>query len=149
MTYRAILFDLFGTLVRCYPLASLDRVVREMASDLYVPEEAFAAEWRRTVSDQIGGRFPNLEAHLHHLLGRLSSPVPADGLASAVERRLALERSALQPRPQTIPTLTRLRARGLRIGVITNCSNETVKLWPSTELASVVDHLTCSCVVVG
>ena len=147
MTYRAVLFDLFGTLVPCYPLARLDRVVRRMARDLGVPTEPFAAEWRQSVPDQIGGRVPTLEAHLHHLLERLGSPVHPDGLAAAVERRLALERSALRPRAEAIATLTGLRAEGLCVGVITNCSNETVRLWPSTELASIVDQLSCSCVV--
>jgi putative hydrolase of the HAD superfamily len=147
MTYRAVLFDLFGTLVPCYPLARLDCVVQEMAGDLGVPAEPFAVEWQRTVSDQIGGRFPTLETHLHYLLDRLCASPLAEGLVAAVERRLVLERSALRPRPDAIPTLTHLRAQGLGAGVITNCSNETVRLWPSTELASAVDHLSGSCVI--
>ena len=147
MEYRAVLFDLFGSLVPCYPLERLERVVCEMAHDLRVPKEPFASVWKETLGEQLKGEFPSLESMIRFLLQQLNCPMYSEGLDSAVKRRLAVERASLRPRSDALAALTCLRSRGLRIGVITNCSRETVDAWSSSELSRVVDHCAFSCVV--
>lgn len=145
--YRAVLFDLFGTLVPCYPLDRLHHVVREMAADLDVPREPFAAAWQETVRAQLEGRFPSLEDKIRFLLGRLGRRSPADGLQAAIRRRRAAEPAALRPRPDALAVLRDLRARGLRLAIVTNCSQETVEAWSSSDLCGAVDHCAFSCVL--
>jgi putative hydrolase of the HAD superfamily len=71
MSIRAILIDLFGTLVPCYPLDRLTAVLDAMARDVGVPCETFAAEWDRTFPARLRGEFATVENNLRHVLERL------------------------------------------------------------------------------
>jgi putative hydrolase of the HAD superfamily len=44
-------------------------------------------------------------------------------------------RSGLTPTPQALSTLERLRQRGWRLGLLSNCAKETEDLFPETPLA--------------
>ena len=56
-------------------------------------------------------------------------------------------RDSLVPRPDAIPTLEALRARGHRVGLITVCSTDVAELWESTAFAGLFDATVFSCEV--
>lgn len=68
MRHRAVLFDLFGTLVPCYPLAAVRSVIRDMADDLGVPHERFEPEWSRTFPLRLRHEFASVEANIRSVL---------------------------------------------------------------------------------
>ena len=65
-----------------------------------------------------------------------------------LEARRAFAREVLgRPRPGAVETLRELRARGLRTGLITVCSEDAVDVWPETPFAGLFDAevFSCSC----
>ncbi len=65
-----------------------------------------------------------------------------------IERRRAFSREILaRPREGAVETLRELRARGLRVGLITVCSEDAVGVWPETPFAGLFDAevFSCSC----
>jgi putative hydrolase of the HAD superfamily len=68
-------------------------------------------------------------------------------LERAVEMRVDFVRGVLVPRDDAASTLATLRDRGLKVGVISDCSEEVVAAWPSTPLAPLVHEAVLSAAV--
>ena len=147
MRIRTVLFDLFGTLVPCYPLRALSTVLDEMARDIGVPSELFEMEWTRTLPNRFRGEFATLEDNLSQVLERLGGCCRRDAIEAAARRRIAFERATLVPRPEATAVLGGLRSKGVRVGLVSNCSIETVLAWHDNVLAGYMDHASFSCVV--
>jgi hypothetical protein len=98
MRHRAVLFDLFGTLVPCYPLAALGTVIRDMAEELGLPAERFAAEWARTFPLRRWQAFASVEQNIERVLESLGLTCPREHVLVAARRRMRFEASTLCPR---------------------------------------------------
>jgi putative hydrolase of the HAD superfamily len=61
--------------------------------------------------------------------------------------RIAFFRRTLQPRRETVGVLQALRARGLKLGLVSDCSCEAPLVWPTTRLAPLIDVAVFSCEV--
>jgi putative hydrolase of the HAD superfamily len=89
-------------------------------------------------------------------MGREVGPL-ADALATfgaapeVIEEVVAVRRSVtregLVPVPGALETITELRDRRLRIGLITVCSDDVVALWPQTAFHGLFDSEVFSCSV--
>lgn len=55
--------------------------------------------------------------------------------------------ASMTPRPEALQTLATLRARRLKIALISDCADEVPVLWGRTSLAPMIDITTFSCVV--
>ena len=131
---RAVVFDLWETLV-----------------DWQADE---AARFRRALAERIGLPFGDVEkrmgenyilsqtrplAAVYRLVG-----VPEHEIQAHVTARVELTRKMLRPRPGVIETLSELRRRGLRVGLISMCSEDVPVAWPESELAGLFDVETFS-----
>jgi putative hydrolase of the HAD superfamily len=134
--YRATLFDFFGTLTQsvqrgpqhadiarglgCDPdvlIGVLDRSFRARARGLFGSAEATL----RWVSEQAGGN-------------------PCDArLRKALAARVDALRMDTTLRPEAEPTLRRLKARGLRTAVISDCTHELPAFLPQLPIAPLLD----------
>jgi putative hydrolase of the HAD superfamily len=70
--------------------------------------------------------------------------VPDEQVAEHVAARHAFARSALRLRDGARATLAALRARGVKLGLITVCSEDVPAAWPESELAGLFDAETFS-----
>jgi putative hydrolase of the HAD superfamily len=61
--------------------------------------------------------------------------------------RRPVTRQGLAPGPGVVETITELRRRGLRIGLITVCSDDVPALWPETPFHGLFDVEVFSCSV--
>ena len=135
---RAVVFDLFETLVDYDDARSREfsaRVARFCGRD---PDE-FQPVWvaSRPLRDT-GPMAPYLAS-----LG-----LGEDEIAGVLELRRDWTRGTLaSPKGAAIETLREVRARGLRTGLITVCSEDTVDVWPETPFAGLfdVEVFSCSC----
>jgi putative hydrolase of the HAD superfamily len=65
--------------------------------------------------------------------------VPADAIEDVLSYRAEFVRTCLVPRAGAVDTLKELRARGLKVGLITVCTEDVELLWPESEFAGLFD----------
>ncbi len=135
MSHRAVVFDLFGTLIDDSPPDEYQAFLGRLAGRLGAAPEDFAAAWAR------------------HDVARYTGPIDACfgaicadvGVSDArrVEAALELRREHLRrilvPRPDALATMHALRKRGFALGMISNASSELSPLWAESVFAGVFD----------
>lgn len=143
--FRAVIFDLYGTLIDelMHPEANqliYDRKRDEMADMLGVDRKKFATEWSNASHQRMTGGLPSTEAALRYICERLGVEPDKGRVTAATELRLEYSRRSLAPREGVVETLTTLRRRGYRVGLISNCTEEVSRLWESTPFAPLFDN---------
>jgi putative hydrolase of the HAD superfamily len=141
---RAVLFDLYDTLLYLNS-PSVAETRRQLAVRAGVDPDAWAALWRDNVLDRMLGRLGGLEDEIRTMLQQLGAdPAPAL-VAELAETETAGWVSAVTLYPETIPTLTALRERGLLLGLISNCSAQAGAVLERVGLAQHFDAIVLSC----
>jgi putative hydrolase of the HAD superfamily len=140
---RAVLFDFYDTLAYIHG----DMVLaarREIARRAEVDEAAMAALWRDTAEERMLGTMGTLEQQIDTLLRRLNRIVPPSllGELAAIDLRAWTEGAVLYPEAR--PALEALKARGYRLGVLSNCSCQAGHAIETSGLADLFDTLALS-----
>jgi putative hydrolase of the HAD superfamily len=138
MKVQAVIFDLFGTLVNDFA-TSVGQTYTELAEVLEVPYEQFMPLWRQTSEIRTAGAFQTVEASIEHVCDIMGVRVGPEQMTKAVEIRLQQTRRALEPRPDAVATIARLKDEGYKLGLLSNCSIEIPILWPQTTFAHLFD----------
>jgi putative hydrolase of the HAD superfamily len=145
---KAIIFDLFGTLVENFAVDSHEDAVAGMSRALGLSHETFRRAWSDgTYLDRITGRCPTLRASIEQALGALGVDAAPWQVDAAVQARVEFTRAALQPKHDAVQTLTRLWEGGYRLGLVSDCAPEVPELWPATPFATLIDVPVFSCAV--
>lgn len=138
MKLRAVIFDLFGTLVDDF-VAATAPMNADLAAALNVSLEQFKLHWGQASGLRILGEFQTVEASIEPVCRLIGVAPTAEQMAKAVEIRLRYIRQALAPRPNAITTLAQLKRDGYKIGLLSNCSIEIPILWQETEFADLIE----------
>ena len=139
MKYKAIIFDLFGTLVDSYSVQGYNRLLTDMASALELPDEDFSKLWRDTTYERGIGIFKTTEESIRYICNILKVSVSDENIRKCEQIRLENTRKALTPKNGAIDILKSLRGLGYKIGLITNCSAEVPLFWKNTEFSHLFD----------
>jgi putative hydrolase of the HAD superfamily len=139
MKFKATIFDFYGTVVEDFGSASVDQLQTEFLKALEVPAEPFMKLWRETTEQRVGGAFQTVEASIEHVCDLLAVKLTPERLKRAMEIRLQIIRQTLKPKADAVKTLSRLKQKGYKIGLLSNCSIEIPILWQETEFAPLVD----------
>src|SRR5262249_40289388 len=131
---RAVVFDLWDTLVE-FPVREADVLKSRLAELAAVDPEEFERRWRDGYRASQTGPL----ADSYRALG-----VPDEHVAEHVAARHAFTRTALRLRRGARETLAAFRARGIKLRLITVCSEDVPAIWPETELAGLFDAETFS-----
>jgi putative hydrolase of the HAD superfamily len=137
---KAVVFDFFGTLTD--PSAESGRLASftATAAALGVPAEAFRTAMASTFRERATGAFGDTRSTLRTMALRCGvTPKPA-ALDEATAVQLAGAATVRTPRPGVLPVLATLRRRGLRLGLISDCSSELYESWPATPFAPLIDE---------
>jgi putative hydrolase of the HAD superfamily len=146
MRYRAVIFDLFGTLVDNFSITEYSRVLAEMSAILGAPPEKFSRLWRDTFPMRTNGTHKTHVESIEHVCQELGVPVTAEQVRRTAEMRLEYTARSLVPRPDAVPTLRKLREDGFKVGLISDCSPETPAVWHRTPFVGLFDVTIFSCV---
>jgi putative hydrolase of the HAD superfamily len=138
---RAVVFDLFGTLVTYPPGAPH---VRAMAEELGTDFEPLHAAWRKLRARRDAGEVDTAGA-LRLCCGELGLAARADRIEAACTAVATFFRGLLAPRDGALSTIGLLRERGLRIGLVSDANIEVSRAWPESALAPLVDAAVFSC----
>jgi putative hydrolase of the HAD superfamily len=144
---RAVIFDLFGTLVDNWPLPVLDRMHARVAEAVGARPEAFARLYRDAFAERVKGVFPTAESYILRACRALGlSPTP-EQVSAAAAVRMEVAREMIRPRSDAEATVTALKARDLRLGMISDCVWEAPVVWAEMALARLFDEAVFSVLV--
>jgi putative hydrolase of the HAD superfamily len=127
---RAVVFDLWGTLVR-WPREESRRLRERWAERLGISADRLDELWHEAGAYESRESGPLLP-FLHSLRAAAGSEVDVEEF---LEWRVDLARSALVTDRETIEALDELRERGYRLALVSNCTEDVAIVWPETELA--------------
>jgi putative hydrolase of the HAD superfamily len=145
LRYDAVIFDLFGTLVPPFSGNPHAILMRDITECLGLPFEPFEREWIAKY-EQRGIGAETVAQQLREICALLDrSDVSESSVEAAIALRMEFFRRALVPRDGAVDVLGALRSRGLKIGLISDCSSEPPALWSATPLAELVDVAIFSC----
>lgn len=145
MNSRAVIFDLFDTLVDGGTTQRREMIAR-MGVAMGIDPQRFQAVFRDSYAERFDGSLGDLPQTIATLSRRCGvEPEPA-ALDAAVAARLDYTRDQLlTPLPGVVEALTTLTQNRWRIGLITNCSVETPQVWPDTVLSQYISAPVFSC----
>lgn len=138
MKYRAVIFDLWATLVP-WDQEGANRFYDAMARAAGVEELRFREAW---LSGRKTREVGPIVDHLRELFAGLGAEPDLDEI---LEMRRQWTKRSLQPRPDALSTLESLRERGHRLGLITVCSEDVPNVWDETPFAGRFDATVFSC----
>lgn len=141
---RAILFDLFDSLVYFPPVGVREEGIR-LAGEAGLSEEQWISGWRSTGLAAACGEIKSLEERVRLSLIAAGLAEPAEDLVNALARsRLRQPASALLY-PDVKECLTELRQQGLRLALISNIYDYEIGMLERMELDKLLDVLVLSC----
>ncbi|RIV31321.1 HAD family hydrolase [Micromonospora radicis] len=134
--FQAVLFDFFGTLTSPVQRGAGHRRTAEL---LGCPPDAYVEVLDRSFYERASGRFGGAEATLRWVCEQAGVRPAEDALRAAVACRLAAVRADTRLRDDAAPTLRALRDRGIRTGVISDCTHELPAFLPELAVAPLLD----------
>jgi putative hydrolase of the HAD superfamily len=148
MKYKAVIFDLSGTLVEdAIGTPYMDLIVR-IASVLSVPADDFRQKWSDTVYRRHTGGFRSVEANIVHICRELGGNLEDNNIKLAARMRQDHGiRVMTTPRSGAVEVLSQLKRWGHKLGLISNCTPDAPIIWPDTPFASLFDVAVFSCSV--
>ncbi len=117
-----------------------------MAQAVGICYEVFSPCWNReTWRQRATGAFPTIEANVAYICQQNEVSPSPEQLAEAASLRQAFTRRALRPRAEAVRTLQWLKEKGLRLGLLSDCSAEVPEIWLETTLAQWIEAPVFSC----
>ena len=145
MKYKAVIFDLYGTLVHSWSHEIEEMILTQMAAVLSLSVSDLAKAWRMTDDDRLTGVFKSYESCIREICRRLKIIVTNDQINAASIIRAKYAKLIIEPHDGIKDVLFELRVKGYRIGLISNISMEGVKSWETSTLSSLFDVTMLSC----
>ncbi|HKD96292.1 MAG TPA: HAD family hydrolase [Micromonosporaceae bacterium] len=134
--YRAVLFDLFGTLTRAVRRGPAhDAIARRLGC----APAAYARALNETFFDRCVGALGDPAEALAAVAARAGGHPGADDIRSALHDRVEALRKDITLRPEAVPVLRELRARGLRTALVSDCGPEVPSMVPGLPIAPLLD----------
>ncbi len=139
MEYKAVIFDLWGTLVPGMFRQEYQLVLERMAASLSVPLDDFNRVWFETARERNIGVIKSIEDNMMYICEQLRAPAHYAEIRQAVGIRLDFVVQTMRPRSDAIGVLTRLKSQGFKIGLVSNCSCDTPVVWKDTPFVPFFD----------
>ncbi len=147
MKYKAVIFDLFGTLVDVYSRRKYYQMLEEMALILSVPQAEFTRLWFGTSKQRGTGIFPSIEANIELICQELGVSVADNKVKEAASVRFKSVARSMTSVKGGIEVTSRLKSEGYGMALISNCSPEAPVIWEELPFARNFDVTVFSCLV--
>lgn len=141
---RGLVFDLFHTLVSLEVSKAPGRSTPEI---LGIDPEVWYHHWLNDPDDYVLGLTP-VDVPIRRLARTLNPLVTEKDIQEVIKsRHERFRHTLLNVKPETIESLRTLRARGFKLGLISNCGKDEIAHWSDSPLAPFFDSTTFSCEV--
>ena len=145
MKYKAVIFDLFGTLVKNFTVQQHEGTLGQMADILGAPREEFIQLWYGTFNMRCLGELKTPEENVEYVCRELGIEVRDSQVKNAAKIRYTLTKDTLIPLPGSIEMLSSLKDQGMKTGLVSDCSSEVPNIWQTTPFNSAFDITVFSC----
>lgn len=139
VTISAVIFDMYGTLTPSRPQAYWDAQKATSAEALGADAATWIAALEATWSQRLIGGLGTTAETFRKIAADLGLSPTDEQLAAAVAARLEAYRQVEELRPDALPTLGALRADGLKIALVSDCTTELPDLWEEFAFAPLFD----------
>jgi putative hydrolase of the HAD superfamily len=137
---RAVIFDYYGTLTVSASASARRAGVNRVAGVLGVPGDVLFEAISTTFTQRASGRCGDMLATMAWLADRCGHRASPAQLSAACSVRTEIERGyASALRDDTVDTLRWVRAQGLGVGVVSDCTHELPDFWTDIPVAPLVD----------
>lgn len=146
---KAFIFDLFGTLVDVSEKRGYNTLVEEMSKALNIDFEDFYKYWNiDTYDDRMIGKFKSIYDNIKYILEEKQLERSEKEISDAARIRSDFVKKALElKRVSLFETLSNIKKRGFKIGLISDCSPDIPEVWDSLEYCQYFDSVIFSCEV--
>lgn len=143
MKVKAVLFDLFETLITEF---SEGKRISNRSYDymklLGIPNDEFKLEWSRRVQDRMTGRFPDFSYVIRDILTKRGLAINEETITFLYQERLKEKEIPFrQIDPRILDLLSSLKEKGIKLALVSNCSEEEVAYWGKSEFPKVDNPL--------
>ncbi len=145
MPIRAVIFDFFGTLTPSTPAHVWHGLAARTAAVLGIPGEVWQAALNASFQERATGALGDLPQTIRTLAVRCGVEPSEEMLAEACAVRALGQRGLFTVRDDALDTLAGVRARGLLVGLLSDCTVELADAWPELPQAALVDATVFSC----
>ena len=145
MPYKAIIFDLYGTLVENFSSQAYDQVQKQMAKILGVPYSKFRQVMLETINDKSLDGYHAVEDNIREICRRLSIKVDTAKIEQMATLHYEFSKSTLVIEPKVLEALKTLKGDGLLLGLVTNCRPPIPSAFWQSSLAQYIDIPVFSC----
>ncbi|MGG4345912.1 HAD family hydrolase [Paenibacillus lautus] len=143
MVVRAVFFDLYETLITEFEKGKrISKRSYDYMNSLGLSEAEFKREWRIRFERRMNGQFPSYHAVIRDILESRSLPYHEEHVEFLYQSRVSEKRIPFHTISNEIcRMLELLRERGLKLGLISNCSEEEVISFGQSGLAPYFDDV--------
>lgn len=143
---KAIVFDLYQTLVDFTSEDYLEQLYK-MACELDVDEEKFKYYWNNeTYLKRMLGTYPTVADNLIDICNKININTDYSKILRASDISLKYTKKSLNQLKENVEyTLSELKDKNYKIGLISDCTSNVPKLWNETILAKYFDTTIFSC----
>ncbi|WP_319586222.1 HAD family hydrolase [uncultured Desulfobulbus sp.] len=145
MEYKAVIFDLFGTIVDLQSEESHKNHRRRLASILGVDEVDLGPALHQTRLIRDLGHSGSIEGDLQVITEALGICLNPDQVGEATRLRIRYFTDYLEPRSGAIETIEWLKSHRYKVGLISMCAREIPHVWDESPLAEYMDACVFSC----
>jgi putative hydrolase of the HAD superfamily len=142
----AVVFDFYGTLTPVSPSEAWATNAARLAAVIGVSADALVRVLDDSFPERISGALGDVRQTMRVLCDRLGADLTDEQFDEASRTRRAVQESMFALRPEALGVIGTLRERGLRIGLVSDCTSELSDAWPRLPLAAVIDAPVFSCV---
>ena len=142
MKYKAVIFDLYETLITEWGHKKYTK--SEMSSDLGIDSEKFDLYWDEKEEDRYMGKI-NYTDSILYVVEKCGGHIESPALSRMVDKRIETKSQCFEyVNPDIYRLLEELKRRELRLAVISNCSSDEVQVIRQTKIYGYFDQITLS-----
>ncbi len=146
MAVKAVIFDLFGTLIHDKFLSlTYPAFLSRMAASLSLKNEEFEPLWQGSYLDRTTGKYPTLQDNVRWIGEKLGRTFESSAVENAAAQIVEVTRQSFLPRRQALDVLNQIKRMGLKTGLISDCGPAVPLIWNETPFAGLFDATAFSC----
>jgi putative hydrolase of the HAD superfamily len=142
----AVVFDFYGTLTPVSPSEAWASNAARLAVVMGVPVDDLIRVLDDSFPERISGEWGGVRESMQIVADWLGVQLTDEQLDEAARTRREVQESMMTLRPEAVPVMSGLRAQGLRIGLVSDCTSELPDAWSRLPVAPLVDAPVFSCV---